>query len=508
MAEAGDTDTRMQALLELFAALAGDLEVHEVLQRLVDAARRLFDARGAWLVVFTPAGGSGAMVSSGGGVGVGVGMGRGARRLPVTGPGDLDLDIPVRGVPYGRLLLEHRRSSGGFGPADRALAQALAAAAGVAIDNAGLYRDARVRARWLEASMDVGRMLADTAPARGNPLDPVTELIRRESAARQVLLLVPLGEGPVYRIASAAGAGRRRLHGRLLEPGTSALLAVAASGVPAVLSRLPELAELGAIDGEAETLAVDLRAHGTHYGLLLLVREAGAAPFTDIDQEMSAVLGANIGQGLGLERMHRLREQVLLFSDRERIARDLHDVVIQRIFAAGLSIAALGRHLDSEPARTRALDITGELDVTIRELRETIYALRSSAGGAEQLSSRILRAVRSASEPLPFAPHLRLAGPIDAIDDEVVISNLLAVLTESVSNAVRHAAAGAISVEVLAGPDALRVQVMDDGTGMRFPVHESGLANMGRRARELGGRFSVDSKPGAGTTVKWRVPLP
>ncbi|GAA4362994.1 sensor histidine kinase [Paeniglutamicibacter cryotolerans] len=504
MAEAGDVDTRMQALLELFAALAGDLEVHEVLQRMVDAARRLFEARGAWLVVLDPAGATGDIVSSGG-----VTVVRGPHKVPASGPGDLELEIPVRGLLYGRLFLEHRRAAAGFTPADRTLAEALAAAAGVAIDNAGIYRDARLRARWLEASMHVGRMLVDSAPGRrGGGLDPVTELIRRESGSRQVLLLMPVGEGPVYRVSSAAGSGRRRMHGRLLEPGTPELLTVAGNGVPAVLGALPELGELGAIGGESETLAVDLHAHGIHYGLLLLVRAAGAEPFTDTDQEMSAVLGANIGQGLGLERLHRLREQVLLFSDRERIARDLHDVVIQRIFAAGLSIQALGRHLDSEAARTRALDITGELDETIRELRETIYALRSSAGEAEQLSSRILRAVRTASEPLPFTPQLRLSGPLDGIDDEAVISNLLAVLTESVSNAVRHAAAESISVEVVAGPDALRLQVRDDGAGMSFPVTESGLANMGQRARELGGRFSVDSKPGAGTTVKWRVPLP
>ena len=320
----------------------------------------------------------------------------------------LGVPVRVRDVVFGNLYLTEKEGGGDFTPEDEDLAVALAAAAGVAIENARLYEDARRRASWLEACMDVtGRMLGEdrTAEPDNVALDLIADRALRESGSQLALILVPDGGVGSYCVAGAAGTDSANFAGNIL-PMDSAVDQVSRGHRDARLHgrsrRHPRTGSTACPSGKL--LAIDLSAQGAHHGLLLLVRSPGTGPFAKTDVEMGAVFGSHVALGLELDRIHRLREQLVVFSDRDRIARDLHDVVIQRLFAAGLSIQSLRRFTTGEPALTRIDAVTAELDETIRDLRNTIYSLQASSGEQELLSSRILQTVRNCHQVAALRP--------------------------------------------------------------------------------------------------------
>ncbi|GAA1357939.1 hypothetical protein GCM10009596_10010 [Arthrobacter rhombi] len=379
--------------------------------------------------------------------------------------------------------------------------------------------------RWLRACARVGSLLGDAEPD-DDGYDAIAREALEAADAALALVLVPVGEDH-HRVVGAAGGLAAALHGDVFptpttrEPG----FFDTSRGAPRVqvltgarLAAALDTAEPGQPShvGHAETIrAAQLLVAGLGHEaghasgnqrFLVLARFAGAAGFTAIDQQLAGLLAAQIEQGIGRAHIGALHEQLAVFSERDRIARDLHDVVIQRLFAAGLGIRSLSRKITDPAGRARAEEITGELDATIVELRDTIYALRRGVGEDEQLGTSILRAVRTASEPLTFTPRLRLAGPLEQVHDENTIAHLLAVLSESLSNAVRHAQASRISITVAVTDHQLSLRVKDNGHGIPHQVLRSGLANMDQRAAELGGTCHVDSNR-RGTRVQWSVPV-
>ncbi|MCA4134929.1 GAF domain-containing sensor histidine kinase [Arthrobacter sp. M4] len=422
----------------------------------------------------------------------------------------LGVPIRVRDVVFGNLYLTEKEDGGDFTPEDEDLAVALAAAAGVAIENARLFEDARRRASWLEASMEVTGSVMGREAEGG--LDDIAARALQESGAQLALILVPASDA-YYRVAGSAGESALHVPAFLQPLDVPELKAVVETGSPASLGDSAQvLGRVGDASALGPLLAVELGAQGAHHGLLLLARASGDSSFPRTDVEMGAVFGSHVALALELARAHRLREQLAVFQDRDRIARDLHDVVIQRLFAAGLSIQSLRRFTTADPALERIDAVTAELDGTIRDLRNTIYSLRSSAAEAELLSSRLLRTVRAAGQSLTFSPHLILSGAVDAVVDPSIVENLLAVVTEGLSNAVRHSEATAIEVSVAVSDGTVSVTVKDNGRGIgsgkgsgtATPGH--GLENLQQRARELGGTFSVGPAPGRGTVLSWSVP--
>lgn len=374
--------------------------------------------------------------------------------------------------------------------------------------------------RWLRACTRIGDLLADVE-SDGEGFDAIAREALDGANADLALVLVPLGEHH-HRVAGACGEEAQALRGdvfatpetwRLGDRGTGEQAArvhvrsgsrfAAALGV----GQLEPAAAQGVLDWlrEAHLLVAAWGQQAGQDRLLVVARSAGAAEFTATDRQLAGLLAAQVEQGIGRAHIRMLHEQLAIFAERDRIARDMHDVVIQRLFAAGLGIRALSRHLADPTARARAEEITGELDATIGELRDTIYALRRRVGEGEQLGTSILRAVRTACEPLPFTPRLRLAGPLEDVRDEHTITNLLAVLTEALSNAVRHAHASRIAITVTVADHEVRLRVKDNGRGFAGPVLRSGLENMDQRAAELGGSCEVDSNR-RGTRVHWSVP--
>ncbi|MFQ4149428.1 GAF domain-containing sensor histidine kinase [Arthrobacter sp. LAPM80] len=532
------TQERMRGLLAAVVSVAEDLSLDAVLERVVKSACTLLNARYAALGVI----GEDQSLSHFITVGIDEDLIRKIGPLP-TGHGVLGLltsdprplrlhdlhehpasvgfpenhppmvsflgvPVRVRGKVFGNLYLTEKAGGEDFTVEDEELAVALAAAAGVAIENARLFEDARRRSRWLEACMYVtGRMMDDERNITESSLDMIAETALAESESALTMIGVSSDTGPELYVAAAAGERAPLLAGRSLALDAPAIAEVLRTGVPTVFEDATEL--LGEADGTAfgPIIVIALGPQGTNQGLLILARYLGSGSYSKIVVEMSAVFGSHVALALELARTHRLREQLMVFTDRDRIARDLHDVVIQRLFAAGLSVQSLQRFITDKTASERIRAVTTELDEAIRDLRNTIYSLRVSADETELLSDLILRAVRNAAKPLAFAPRLNLAGPIDSAISEATAKHLLAVLTEGLSNAVRHSDAGTIEVSIDATVKNVTVTIDDDGVGLGVPGHGSGLSNMEQRAKLLNGTFEIDSANGGGTRMRWCVPV-
>ncbi|SDT33646.1 Histidine kinase-, DNA gyrase B-, and HSP90-like ATPase [Pseudarthrobacter equi] len=416
----------------------------------------------------------------------------------------LGVPVRVRDVVFGNLYLTEKTGGLDFTPEDEDLAVALAAAAGVAIQNARHFDDSRRRQKWLEAGMELSsRLIVTPRPGDAENLDLVSETALRVSDSALAVIAVPAGDGAL-RCRSSLGV-------QSLQAGRE----IKASGVvddvirtgKSVMVRDPQqVFDDGVVEKLGPVLVCALGHSGSDNGVLILARQSGSGPFTQAEVESSALFGSRIGLALDLARVHALREQNLLFTDRERIARDLHDLVIQRLFAAGLSIQSLRRYTPDPVAHERIAAVTTELDDTIRKLRDTIYSLRTG-GNQEPLTGRILKVAEETSRGYAVVPNVAFSGPVDDTVREDVAGHLLSVLSEGLSNAARHSGAADIRVAVTASADDVELVISDNGRGFEEPALTSGLANMRHRAEMLGGSCSIDSEPGMGTRVRWRVGL-
>ncbi|TFD54572.1 GAF domain-containing protein [Cryobacterium frigoriphilum] len=419
----------------------------------------------------------------------------------------LGVPVRVRDVVFGNLYLTEKLGGGDFTEEDESLAMALAAAAGVAIENARLFEESHRRAEWLEACADMARDLpAPFDEAEETGLDLVAQRALAVSGAELVVIGFPADDS-LYCLA-AAGVGAEQLLGRTVIVRSAALAQVRATGLSSVEPSLPLLSPDLELRESGPTLVAALGPIGDGQGVILLSKAIGTGSFSTTDLEMSAVYGVQVALALELATAHRMREEQAVLGDRDRIARDLHDLVIQRLFAAGLSMQSLRRFTSDPVALDRINSVTTELDETIRELRDTIYSLRGMSQTTGTLSSRILAVIKDGADALPFAPRIRLSGPIDAAEvTEELRGNLLAVLSEGLSNAARHAGATAIDVSVSSEGGRVKIVIADNGRGFSELVRRSGLDNLRRRADLCGGRFTVKSAPGEGTRLRWSVPV-
>lgn len=337
-------------------------------------------------------------------------------------------------------------------------------------------------------------------------MDLIAERALHVTNAAVGIIAVPGENTAALDCAAVVGQEAARLRDRKLEVGSAVITGVLANGGAALARDAAEVLGSELAAGLGPSLVAALGPAGPNRGLLILVLSNNGA-FHPVDEEMSAIFGSHVALAIELARAHKLREELAVFKDRDRIAMDLHDVVIQRLFAAGLSMQSLRRFTSEPKALERISAVTGELDETIRELRTTIYSLRADTVEKELLSSRILRTIQEGAKSIPFTPRLRLSGGIDAVVPEVVGDHLLAVLSEGLSNAVRHAAASSIDISVAAEADHVQLVLADDGRGFSNTVQRSGLANMESRAKLLGGSLDIDSSPRVGTRLVWWAPL-
>src|SRR3954452_10779665 len=422
----------------------------------------------------------------------------------------LGVPVLVRGEVFGNLYLTEKRGGGEFTAADEQLVLALASAAGLAIQNARLYEQARQRQRWLETSGQISTRLLAGAPT--SEVFPLLVSSARELAdADTAFLALPVAGGDVEG-AVAGGEGAADLQGQTLPPG-SLTAEVMAEGTPRTVvgsaddERVWPLLREAALTGPV--LYVPLGLAEESVGTLVVSRRKGEVVFTDETVTVMQSFAAQAALALRLGAAAQDREQLAVLGDRDRIARDLHDLVIQRLFATGMALEGALRSMPPAAAERvqRAVD---DLDTTIKEIRTSIFALQSPAPHAgEGLRQAILQAARSTRDSLGFDAKVSFDGPVDTLIPVNVGEQLLAVMREALSNVARHAKASAVTVAVSAAPDVATLRVRDNGVGLPEDGRRSGLDNLARRARDLGGSFSARAvdPPGTGTVVEWSVPL-
>jgi signal transduction histidine kinase len=256
-------------------------------------------------------------------------------------------------------------------------------------------------------------------------------------------------------------------------------------------------------------LGVPIRVRGEVFGNLYLTDKSSAEVFTDVDEELVVGLATAAGVAIENARLISRVHELALVEDRERIARDLHDTVIQRLFATGMVLQSTLPLVNAEPraAIGRIGEAVDDLDTTIKEIRSAIFSLEQSRADHHGLRSRVLEVVREASGPLGFAPHVRFEGPIDSTVRSTVAMELLATLREALSNVARHAKATRVDVTVEIDEDVC-LRVVDDGIGPPDEKSRSGrgLLNMAARAERLGGAFALRPGPPRGSVLEWRAP--
>jgi signal transduction histidine kinase len=525
---------RLSALLEAVVGIGSDLELSATLERIVVSACRLVDARYGALGVIGRDGTLIEFITHG----LSPAEHRRIGHLP-TGQGVLGLLIndphPVRmpdigqheqsygfpnnhpvmrsflGVPvrirdqvFGNLYLTEKQGVAEFTESDEQIVIALAAAAGVAIDNARLYSAAGVRQRWLEATAEITHLLVGEVQ-RTAALQLVASRARDVADAELATVLLydeDRGELTVEVVAASDGES---------SPPRSTAIAVADTALADALSggRPVIVEDMGKVPGWPTTtgsaVLVPLAASGIVLGLLAVAHGRGGPTFDDSDVRLLTTFAGQAALALERARAQEEREMLVVLEDRERIARDLHDVVIQRLFATGLQLQSAARLAVRAEVADRIGAAVDDLDKTIRDIRSAIFELRTPA--SDTLRGDVRATVDAAAASLGLRPELILDGPIDSAVPDTVRPDLLAVLRECLSNVVKHARANAVEVRISASGDGLRLTVRDDGLGRGEYDERSGLANMRERAALHGGEFRVDRVEPSGTLVEWSVPL-
>jgi signal transduction histidine kinase len=257
-------------------------------------------------------------------------------------------------------------------------------------------------------------------------------------------------------------------------------------------------------------LGVPIRLRDQVFGNLYLTDKQSGEVFTDVDEELVVGLAAAAGVAIENARLQTRLHELAVVEDRERIARDLHDTVIQRLFATGLSLqAGVGLvHTDPDMAAGRVEAAIDDLDLTVKHIRTAIFGLETARPDPGALRSRLLALMKEAGCALGFEPRVLLDGPLDTGVDPAVASDLLATLTEALSNVARHAKATSVDIEVVVDDVSITLRVTDDGIGPPSDdaPRGNGLRNMARRAEELDGTFELHRVDSGGTVLEWTVP--
>ncbi|MCK4177157.1 GAF domain-containing sensor histidine kinase [Aciditerrimonas ferrireducens] len=257
-------------------------------------------------------------------------------------------------------------------------------------------------------------------------------------------------------------------------------------------------------------LGVPLLVHGEVYGNLYLTEKRGGKAFTELDEALVVALAGAAGIAVENARLHARLAELALIDERERIARDLHDTVIQRLFGVGLQLQSVLPVVQLEEVKDRITDAVGELDEIIRQVRTTIFALDIPPPARGGLRAQVLEVCAQATRSLGFDPEVRFQGPVDRLVPPALAPEVLAALREALANAARHARASRVQVE-LSADDELRLVVTDDGVGPSAQPQRPlgrGLANLASRAAAYGGSFQLTRHPDGGAVATWRVPLP
>ncbi len=541
-----ESEGRLDRLLDAVVAVASDLSLPDVLRRIVESACELVGARYGALGVLDP---SGHELSDFVTVGLDddqrarigdLPRGRGVLGLLITEPrplrladiaahkasfgfpehhppmsGFLGVPVRVRGRVFGNLYLTEKHGGADFTDEDQDVVVALSAAAGVAVENARLFDQSSRRERWLRASHEVTTALL----SGGHDLDAlrlIAEQARTSADAQLASVAVPSTNGGM-RVAAADGDDAESLLGSALPADDRSIVEALRTGRPVQLDEPLATAGWWSHDQDEPLppvlarlrsgVAVPLSAGTELLGILMVGSELPNA-FDEVDHSIMQTFGTHAALALEYARAQRDSRQLAVYQDRDRIARDLHDLVIQRLFAVGLGLQGISRLVESPAVGGRIGEAVADIDQTIRDIRRTIFSLQEvpDVDGGVSLRTQLLRAVQEPVEAFGFEPRLSLDGPLDSLVPDELRPDLLACLREALANVARHARARNVHVEVSVDPrgQLLRLTVRDDGAGLPDdPPAGSGMRNMRARAERWGGQCTVAPRPEGGTQMYW-----
>ncbi|WP_373861075.1 sensor histidine kinase [Micromonospora noduli] len=418
----------------------------------------------------------------------------------------LGVPVLIRDQIFGNLYLAEKKGGAQFTEDDEEIVVALAAAAGVAIENARLYALAHRRERWLAATAEITTVLLGEV-RRIDALALVARRAREVAEAELALVLLYDNDTEQFSVEVVDGTDEQALAlvGAVLPAVDTSFGAAVAEGRHDQVDDLAHAAPWPALLHTGPAMISPLATAETLHGVLIVAhrpeRGGGAS------EEDLTLLGSFAGQAaLAMERARGQEERELLvvLEDRERIARDLHDVVIQRLFATGLQLQSAAPMARPEVAK-RINAAVDDLDATIRDIRRTIFELRTPM--TSELRTEIRAEIEAAAEALGFKPHLELTGPVDSAVPDAIRPDLTAVLREALSNVVRHAQCTRVDVVVRVDAGQVTVMVTDNGVGCNPAAARGGLVNLRERASRLDGTFTIAPAEPHGTEVRWAVPL-
>ena len=405
----------------------------------------------------------------------------------------LGVPIRVQGAVFGNLYLTEKSGGAEFTEDDEDLVVGLAGAAGFVIGNARAYGLSERRREWLEATARLDEALQPPV-ALADALAETARLLRSVSGARAAAVLSGPDHADGFTIATADGPDASLVPSALEE--VHRTRANAAAAVVSV-----------DIDGQSwPTVLAPLRAALADPVTLMAMYPPGEEPPGEDELGLFQAFADHAGLAIDRLRAVEEREELVVVSERERIARDLHDLVIQRLFATGMHLEGVRMAVTDEPLGGQLKKAADDIGLTIKDIRGTIFELQSRSD--DSLRASVRKLVKEYVPLLGFSPAVRTTGPVDTAVPDSVTREVLAVLREALSNIARHALAESAAVELEVSESHLRVQVSDDGTGVQAERQESGLRNARRRATALGGTFALTPNSPTGTVFTWRVPLP
>jgi signal transduction histidine kinase len=538
LTEISHTGDRLQGLLDAVLTVGGGLQLEPTLHRIVRAAIDLVDARyGALGVLGGPDGGFADVVEEGIDPASRTTMGSlSARNGPlgtlIDDPRPLRLadisdhpaiagqhhpsvrsllavPVRVRGEVFASLYLADKRGGGEFTADDEIVLRSLAAAAGVAVENARLFEQSLLRERWLEAvaainaEMLAGASLHDT-------LRRIADCARELSGAAATMVLLG-GDGSTLSLGASSGSLADHLEPGTRLPGDPVLAEVISTLETRQLGELGTVTTAlpGSVVGTfGPAVLSPLRHAAAARGVLVAVRERGVSPFPVDRVPLLSSFAAQAMLALEFADKQDSERQLALLADRDRIGQDLHDHVIQRLFATGMGLQSVLRQVRDPHAHERIRGAIEHLDQTVREIRTSIFNLHSMDRGQLSLRRGLFDIVTELTADSEISPSVRISGAADTLVPDEIGRHVTAVVREGISNAVRHSRGSRVVLTVdVAKEVAIRIE--DNGIGVTETAgRRSGLDNVRRRAVMCGGSVVVERREHGGTRLRWAAPLP
>lgn len=425
----------------------------------------------------------------------------------------LAVPITIRGAVFGNLYLTHVDEARVFSDADEMAARALAFAAAVAIDNAQVFERERMSVKWIEASREITTALLSRTEPHRRPMQLIAERACGLTDAEQAIVLVPADPGEpgnpevdTLVVSAAVGLPAADVLGQRVPVRGSTSGAVFKSGEPLITDEFRYPIQAFTDAGRRPAIVMPLRARDEVVGVIAIARGTEQPPFDESYLDLVRDFATHAAIALVLAAAREDARQLAVLAERERIAHDLHDHVIQRLFAAGMDLQGTLARARSPEVADRLNRTLDDLQTIIEEIRTTIFGLRSPAAVPGDFRHRIQRVIAELTENRDLVTTVRMDGPMTAVGAELA-EHAEAVTAEAVSNAVRHSGASRLTVQIGVA-DMFTLDVIDNGRGIASGnTRRSGLANMTRRAEQLGGSCEISSPPGGGTRVHWTAPL-